>query len=77
MKNLNLKSLLAMVCVLNALLSCHKANNAFNMDAERPLVEKAIRDSFGWAKTKDINLLYNVIANNWIIVQMHFSFAGN
>jgi hypothetical protein len=34
------------------------------MDAERLLVEKAIHNSIGWAKTKDIDLLYSVIAND-------------
>jgi ketosteroid isomerase-like protein len=38
--------------------------NAFDNEVEKRLVEKAIRSSIGWAKNKDINLLYSVIAND-------------
>ncbi len=34
------------------------------MDAEKQLVEKAIHNSIGWAKDKDIGLLYSIIAND-------------
>jgi ketosteroid isomerase-like protein len=38
--------------------------NAFDNEVEKRLVEKVIRSSIGWAKNKDINLLYSVIAND-------------
>jgi len=71
MKNLSLKSLLVLVCVLNTLSSCHRVNNAFNIDTEKQLVEKAIHNSIGWAKSKDINLLYSVIANDTNYLEVH------
>lgn len=38
--------------------------NTFDIDVEKELVEKAIHNSIGWAKSKNINLLYSVIAND-------------
>jgi ketosteroid isomerase-like protein len=64
MKNISLRSLLAIICVFYTQLSCHKSNNVFNIDSDKQKVEKAIRSSIGWAKTKDIHLLYSVIAND-------------
>lgn len=64
MKSFRLKSLLVLICVFYTLSSCHKSNNVSNVDVEKQMVEKAIHNSIGWAKTKDINLLYSVIAND-------------
>jgi ketosteroid isomerase-like protein len=48
-----------------ALLACAPERNPpFDANVERPLVEQAIRNSIGWAKNKDLNLLYSVIAND-------------
>lgn len=52
------------ISVLLILSSCDKADKAVDLTAERILVEKAIHSCIGWAKTKDINLLYSVIAND-------------
>ena len=38
--------------------------STFDIGFEKGLVEKAIHSSIGWAKSKDINLLYSVIAND-------------
>ena len=38
--------------------------NTFDIEVEKGLVEKTIHSSIGWAKSKDINLLYSVIAND-------------
>jgi ketosteroid isomerase-like protein len=38
--------------------------NTFDIEVEKGLVEKAIHGSIGWAKSKNINLLYSVIAND-------------
>ena len=72
MKNFKLISLF-MTVVLIVLMSCQRGNDDFNIEAERPLVEKAIHNSIGWAKNKDIELLYSVIANdsNYIEVDPH------
>ncbi|KPL15740.1 MAG: hypothetical protein AMS26_06835 [Bacteroides sp. SM23_62] len=64
MKNPTLKTLLAWSFVLSTLVSCQKANDSFNIDKEKQLVENAIHNSIGWAKNKDIGLLYSVIAND-------------
>jgi ketosteroid isomerase-like protein len=64
MQNISLRSLLVIICVFYTQLSCHKSNNVFNIDSDKHKVEKAIRSSIGWAKTKDIQLLYSVIAND-------------
>jgi ketosteroid isomerase-like protein len=61
---LSFKSILALVTFPCALLSCHRGSNTFSIEAEKQRVEKAIHNSIGWAKTKDINLLYSVIAND-------------
>jgi ketosteroid isomerase-like protein len=45
--------------------------NAFDNEVEKRLVEKAIRSSIGWAKNKDINLLYSVIANDANYVEVN------
>ncbi len=64
MKNLSSKSLLALICFFYMLLSCQKPTDDFNIEIDKQKVEKAIHNSIGWAKAKDINLLYSVIAND-------------
>lgn len=73
MKSYSFISPLFMALVFIALMSCQRENNVFDIEAERPLVEKAIHNSIGWAKNKDIELLYSVIANdpNYIEVDPH------
>jgi hypothetical protein len=71
MKNFNLKSFIVLTCLFYALLSCNSVNKPFNIDKERQLVEKTINNSIGWAKTKDINLLYSVIANDTSYLEVH------
>ena len=41
-------------------ISCHKSVHDLTLSEEKPKVEKAIRNSIGWVKTKDINLLHSV-----------------
>jgi len=45
-------------------ISCQKQLNTSYLEIEKQSVEKAIRNSIGWAKNKDINLLYSIINNN-------------
>lgn len=71
MKNFNLKSLLVLTCLFYMLLSCNRLDDSFNIDKEKQLVEKAINNSIGWAKTKDLNLLYSVIANDTNYLEIH------
>ncbi len=45
------------------LVACRPARpDARDLAAERPRVEQAIRDCIGWAKNKDLDRLYRVIA---------------
>ncbi|MBN1896062.1 nuclear transport factor 2 family protein [bacterium] len=52
------------IVALIAMVSCHHQDRAFNIETEKQAVEKAIRTSIGWAKNKDLDLLYGVIAND-------------
>ncbi|MBN2011225.1 nuclear transport factor 2 family protein [candidate division KSB1 bacterium] len=56
--------LLVFQIILAVLISCQTQTKTFNPDIEKQFVEKAIHNSIGWAKTKDLNLLYSVIAND-------------
>ncbi|MBN2863782.1 MAG: nuclear transport factor 2 family protein [Bacteroidales bacterium] len=46
------------------LLSCHDKKPEINIVKERELVEEAINNSIGWAKNKDLVLLYRTISND-------------
>ena len=73
MKNFSFISSLFMAVVFVVLMSCQRESGTFNIESEKLLVEKAIHNSIGWAKSKDIELLYSVIANdtNYIEVDPH------
>jgi len=60
-----------MTCIILALcLPCLTRENTFNREVEKKLVENAIHNNIGWAKNKDIRLLYSGIANdtNYLVV---------
>jgi len=44
------------------IISCR--DNETKLKVALPLIEKSIRSSIGWAKNKDFQLLYSVIAND-------------
>ena len=46
------------------LISCQRTPDNIDVNAEKALVEKAIHSSIGWAKNKDLNLLYSIISND-------------
>ena len=71
MKTSKLKSLLALICIFITLSSCQRDTEVFNIDEEKQLVEKAIHNSIGWAKAKDIDLLYSIIANDSNYLEVH------
>jgi len=60
------KSIIHFLCVgiICSFISCNQEVTTFNIEVEQPLVEKAIHNSIGWAKNKDIDLLYSIIAND-------------
>jgi len=58
------------VFILMSLASCN--NNAkFKVEDEMALVEKTINGSIGWARNKDIELLYSIIANDSSFLEVH------
>ena len=63
--------ILALVYSSQPLISGQNTNNLFNIQQEKQLVEKAIHSSIGWAKNKDINLLYSIIANDTSFLEVH------
>jgi ketosteroid isomerase-like protein len=70
MKKIDFKFFLMAVGVFMTLISCQETSKAFNPETEKQLVEKTIRNSIGWAKTKDIRLLYSIIANDTNYVEV-------
>ncbi len=71
MKKLNLKSSLFLICFFLVWLSCNSTDDALDLNLERQLVETTINNSIGWAKTKDLHLLYSVIANDTNYMEIH------
>lgn len=71
MKTITFKRLIILISVLFLTSACQQQPQKFNRQEEIELVEKAIHNSIGWAKNKDINLLYSIIANdsNYVEVQ--------
>ncbi len=63
--------ILALVYSSQPLTSGQNTNNPFNIQQEKQLVEKVIHSSIGWAKNKDINLLYSIIANDTSFLEVH------
>ena len=64
MKNFIFKFLTAGLIVLFTIVSCNNEKDVFNITEEKKHVENTIHNSIGWAKNKDINLLYSIIAND-------------
>jgi hypothetical protein len=71
MKKSVLTSILILVCIFFFQVSCQKRNPKFNIEEEKQLVEKAINNSIGWAKNKDIALLYWVMANDSNFIEVN------
>ncbi len=47
------------------ILSCAERNTGnLNAEEEKAIIEKVIRNSIGWAKEKDLRLLYSIIADD-------------
>jgi ketosteroid isomerase-like protein len=64
MKGINIKKVLPAIGLCFLMVKCHTDKNRCDNAKEKEQVEKAIHSSIGWAKNKDINLLYSVIAND-------------
>ena len=71
-KNLRLFPILAMTVLITALAAgCKETGTGQSVENERILIEKAITSSIGWAKDKDLSLLYSVIANDSNFLEVH------
>ena len=72
MKSLRLLFFLVIAAFITALLSeCRQTGSGYNTEAEKLLIEKAVNNCIGWAKTKDLGLLYSVIANDTNFIEVH------
>ena len=71
-KSLKSVSLLVMPGIVAVLLSaCGKSGPVSGTEQDRLLIEQTINSSIGWAKTKDLSLLYSVIANDTSFLEVH------
>ncbi len=71
-KSLRLLSLLVISGMITVLLSgCRETSCSCNTEQEKLLIEKAINNSIGWAKNKDLYLLYSTIANDTNFFEVH------
>ncbi|MDM8003670.1 MAG: nuclear transport factor 2 family protein [Bacteroidota bacterium] len=71
-KTLGLFPLLVITIMITALANgCKETGPGQSVENERILIEKAINSSIGWAKDKDLSLLYGVIANDTNFLEVH------
>lgn len=70
-KILRLFPLLVMTVIIALVSGCKETGTGQTAEDERPRIEKAINSSIGWAKTKDLNQLYGVIANDTSFLEVH------
>jgi len=71
MKIFTLKTFITFIFLFQSHLLSQISNQINNAEKEKQLVEKAIHNCIGWAKDKDINLLYNTIANDSTFLEIH------
>jgi ketosteroid isomerase-like protein len=71
-KSLKLLHLLVLPVIVTVLLSaCRESASRSNNEEDKHLIEQAINNAIGWAGTKDLNLLYSVIANDTSFLEVH------
>lgn len=68
---LNIDATLLFVFALFSACSQEKSKLNYDYSNEKLLIEKTINASIGWAKNKDIKLLYSVIANDSAFLEVH------
>jgi hypothetical protein len=65
MKKKIIQTSLIMSILLLIIISCNKQEKTtVNIGDEKKLIETTINNCIGWAKNKDIKLLYSIIAND-------------
>ncbi|MCU0472302.1 MAG: nuclear transport factor 2 family protein [Bacteroidales bacterium] len=57
--------------ILLIISGCSSSKIDFDIEKEMLLVEKTINATIGWAKDKNLALLYNVIANDSSFLEVH------
>lgn len=62
---------LPLLIILLIISGCNSCKKDFNTEKEKYLIEKSVRASIGWAKDKNLALLYNVIANDSTFLEIH------
>ena len=62
---------LPLIFILLIISGCSSSKKDFDIEKEKLLVEKTINASIGWAKNKNLALLYNVIANDSSFLEVH------
>lgn len=73
-KRIQLSSFLLIPCMVTVLLpACGKSGSGSGSGGEQDmlLIEQAINNAIGWAKNKDLDLLYSVIANDSGFLEVH------
>jgi ketosteroid isomerase-like protein len=63
--------MLALVYSSQPLTSSQNISNPFNIQQEKQKVVQVINSVISWAKNKDINLLYSIIANDTSFIEVH------
>lgn len=71
MFNATLTLCFCVLLVCGAAGQSDKLIQADSLKGEKQLVEKVINGSIGWAKHKDITLLYSIIANDTSFLEVH------
>jgi|WetSurMetagenome_2_1015567.scaffolds.fasta_scaffold00070_29 ketosteroid isomerase-like protein len=59
------------IIIIATIWICGCAEKKIDNTKEKMLIEKTIRSSIGWAKDKNLSLLYNVIANDSSFLEVH------
>lgn len=71
MKIITFTAIVTIISFFQPYLLSQIPNQTETSESEKLLVEKAIHNCIGWAKNKDINLLYNTILNDSTFLEVH------
>ncbi|MBN1154594.1 nuclear transport factor 2 family protein [candidate division KSB1 bacterium] len=63
--------LVLMIANFIGTFSCQQGNHTLYYEMDRQHVESVIHNSIGWAKDKDINLLYSIVDNDTNYIEVH------
>ncbi len=69
-KSLNRQTIVVLSLLILA-VACSKKNEVKTNPDDLGMITQTIHNSIGWAKNKDLNLLYSVIANDSAFLEVH------